>query len=158
MSPTSVAEADEASTATVTATLPGAARSAATTITVKVGDSADSATEGTDYATVADLTLTIAAGQTSGTAEFSMAPTQDTIDEGTGETLSISGTTTASGLSVTGTQMTITDDDDTPTLTLALSESSITEDGGVSTVTAELSGASSEAVTVTVSAAPVSRR
>ena len=107
VSPTSVAEADETSTATVTARLPGAARSAATTITVKVGDSADAATEGTDYATVADLTLTIAAGATSGTAGFSMDPTQDTIDEGTGETLSIRGTTAASGLSVTGTQMTI---------------------------------------------------
>ena len=156
VSPISVAEADDAATATVTATLPGAVRSAATTITVKVGDSADSATEGTDYATVADLTLTIAAGATNGTAGFSMDPTQDTIDEGAGETLSISGTTAASGLSVTGTQMTITDDDATPTLTLALSESTITEDGGVSTVTAELSGVSSEAVTVTVSAAPVS--
>ena len=156
VSPTSVAEADNATAATVTATLPGAARSAATTVTVKVGDSADAATEGTDYATVADLTLTIAAGAASGTAEFSMDPTQDTIDEGTGETLSISGTTTASGLSVTGTQMTITDDDATPTLTLKLSKSTITESGGVSTVTAELSGASSEAVTVTVSAAPVS--
>ena len=89
---------------------------------------ADAATEGTDYATVADLTLTIAAGVTSGTAEFSMDPTQDAIDEGTGETLSISGTTAASGLSVTGTQMTITDDDATPTLALTLSKSSITED------------------------------
>ena len=156
VSPTSVAEADEASTATVTARLPGAVRSAATTVTVKVGDSADAATEGTDYATVADLTLTIAAGQTSGTAEFSMDPTQDTIDEGTGETLSISGTTTASGLSVTGTQMTITDDDATPTVTLALSPTSISENGGESTVTATLSGASSAAVTVTVSASAVS--
>ena len=156
VSPTSVAEADAATTATVTARLPGAARSAATAITVKVGDSADAATEGTDYETVADLTLTIAAGATSGTAEFSMDPTQDTIDEGAGETLSISGTTAASGLSVNGTQMTITDDDATPTLTLALSASSITEDGGDSTVTAELSAASSEAITVTVSAVPVS--
>ena len=42
-----------------------------------------------------------------------------------------------------------------PTVTLALSPTWILENGGVSTVTATLSGASSEAVTVTVSATPV---
>ena len=71
-----------------------------------------------------------------------MDPTQDTIDEGTSETLSISGAISVSGLTVTGTQMTITDDD-APTLTLNLSKSSISENGGVSTVTAALSAASS---------------
>ena len=75
-----------------------------------------------------------------------MDPTQDTIDEGTGETLSIGGTTSVSGLSVTATQMTITDDDGTPTLTLNLSKGTITENGGSTTVTAELSAASSEAM------------
>ncbi len=155
VSPTSVAEADSITTATVTAQLPGTTtRSADTAITVSVGDAADGATEGTDYATVSDLTLTIAAGASSGTAEFSIDPTQDTIDEGAGETLSISGTTTVSGLSVTGTQMTITDDD-APTVTLQLSNSSISENGGESAVTATLSAVSSETVTVTVSAAPV---
>ena len=140
----------------MTARLPGAARSAATTVTVKVGDSGDAATEGTDYATVDDFTLTIASGATSGTAKFNIDPTQDAIDEGTGETLSISGTTDASGLSVSATQMTIADDDATPTVTLALSKSSIPENGGSTTVTATLSGVSSAATTVTVSAAPVS--
>ena len=101
VSPSSVAESANATTATVTARLSGTARSADTAITVKVGASGDAATEGIDYATVADFTLTIAAGQTSGTAEFSMDPTQDAIDEGAGETLSISGTTSVSGLSVT---------------------------------------------------------
>ena len=154
--PASVAESAGATEVTVTARLPGAARSAATTVTVKVGDSGDAATEGTDYATVDDFTLTIASGATSGTAKFNIDPTQDAIDEGTGETLSISGTTDASGLSVSATQMTITDDDATPTVTLALSKSSIPENGGSTTVTATLSGVSSAATTVTVSAAPVS--
>ena len=40
-------------------------------------------------------------------------------------------------------------------MTLALSSTSIGEDGGVSTVTASLDHASSEDTTVTVSAAPV---
>ena len=154
--PASVAESAGATEVTVTARLPGAARSAATTVTVKVGDSGDAATEGTDYATVDDFILTIASGATSGTAKFDIDPTQDAIDEGTGETLSISGTTDASGLSVSATQMTITDDDATPTVTLALSKSSIPENGGSTTVTATLSGVSSAATTVTVSAAAVS--
>ena len=58
--PASVAESAGATEVTVTARLPGVvARSADTTVTVKVGDSADAATEGTDYATVEDFTLTI---------------------------------------------------------------------------------------------------
>lgn len=44
----------------------------------------------------------------------------------------------------------------TPAVTLVLTSASITEDGGVSTVTASLSGASSAATTVTVSATAVS--
>ena len=157
VTPVSVAESASATTATVTAQLPGTTtRSTDTAITVKVGDAADAATEGTDYATVDDFTLTIPAGASSGTAAFSIDPKQDTVDEGAGETLSISGTTSASGLSVSATQMTITDDDATPTLTLALSKSSIPENGGESTVTATLSGVSSAATTVTVSADAVS--
>ena len=48
--------------------------------------------------------------------------------------------------------MTITDDEDTPTVELVLTPTSIGENGGVSTVTATLNRPSSEAVTVTVSA------
>ena len=48
--------------------------------------------------------------------------------------------------------LTLTDDDAAPGVTLSLSPSSISEDGGVSTVTATLSHPSSAATTVTVSA------
>ena len=51
---------------------------------------------------------------------------------------------------------TFTVDTSAPTVTLVLSDSSISESGGSSTVTATLSWASSAAVTVTVSASPVS--
>ena len=48
--PDTLAESASATTVTVTATVPGSvARDTATAITVKVGDSADAATEGTDY-------------------------------------------------------------------------------------------------------------
>ena len=49
--------------------------------------------------------------------------------------------------------LTLEDDETLPTVALVLTPSSISESGGVSTVTATLSGASSEAVTVTVAAA-----
>ena len=52
--------------------------------------------------------------------------------------------------------VTTTDDDDAPGVTLALAPSSVTEDGGVSTVTARLSHPSSADTTVTVTASPVS--
>ena len=53
---------------------------------------------------------------------------------------------------------TIEDNDDTPTVTLVLTPASINESGATnaSTVTATMDGASSEAVTLTVSATPVS--
>ena len=48
--------------------------------------------------------------------------------------------------------LTITDDDDTPVVTLALSPTSIREDDELSTVTASLSAPSSEAVKVMIAA------
>ena len=51
---------------------------------------------------------------------------------------------------------TITDNDDAPTVTLVLTPASIDESGNTSTVTATMDGTSSEAVTLTVSAMPVS--
>ncbi|MCY4610416.1 MAG: hypothetical protein OXC38_01690, partial [Gammaproteobacteria bacterium] len=125
----------------------------ATTVTVAVGSTSDSAAEGTDYATVSDLTLTIAAGAASASGSFTLTPDNDVLDE-TDETISVDGT--AGTLTVTDAAITITDDDAAPTVSLALSPASISEDGGVSTVTASLSGASSAAVTLTVSAAAVS--
>ena len=47
-----------------------------------MGSSGDAAVEGTDYETVADLTLTIDAGETLGTASFTLTPTDDDVDEG----------------------------------------------------------------------------
>ena len=95
---------------TVTGTLDGAARTEATTVTVSVGATVDTATAGTDYAAVADFTLTIDAGQPTGTATFTLTPTNDMLGE-EDETISVTGSTPVSGLSVRGTELTITDDD-----------------------------------------------
>ena len=134
----------------VTGTLNGAPRAQATAVMVTVGRTGDLAVEGTDYGTVADVTVTIAASQTSGSETFTLTPTDDAVDE-PDETVSVTGT--ATGLDVTGTTVTLIDDDATPTVTLALSDVSIGENGESATVTATLDHPSSEATTVEVSAA-----
>ena len=78
---------------------------------VSVGASDDTATEGMDYATVGELTLTIEAGATEGTTTFALTPTDDAVDEDDAETLSVTGTTAASGLEVVPTAVTIEDNE-----------------------------------------------
>ena len=110
VSAATVGEAAGATSITVTGTLNGVPRTADTTVTVAVGGSGDTATEGTDYATVDEFPLTISQGQTSGTATFSLTPTNDAVVEGA-ETLSVTGSTTATGLTVVGTKVKIIDDE-----------------------------------------------
>ena len=93
----------------VTAALNSAPRNSDTSVSVMVGDSNDVAVEGSDYARVNDLTVTIPAGETSGVATFSLTPSDDDLDE-VDETLSVAGTT-STGLTVTGTTITIADND-----------------------------------------------
>ncbi|MXZ80912.1 MAG: hypothetical protein F4Z15_06000, partial [Gammaproteobacteria bacterium] len=155
----SVSEAAAATTVTVTATLGGSTTFAANkTVTVKVGADADSATEGTDYANVADFTITINAGSSSGSETFTLTPTNDVIDEAN-ETLSVGGS--SAGLSVTGDTVTITDNDATPTaVTLTVdtdsattgSQDSVSEAAAATTVTvtATLGGSTTFAANKTV--------
>ena len=149
---TSLAEDGGAKTVRVTATLGGSSTfTEAKTVTVEVGADADSAEEGTDYTTVAQQSITINAGKSSGYVEFTITPTDDDIDEPS-EGISIEGTLT--GITVAGTAITLTDDEVTPTVTLVLTPTTINEsgNGNASTVTATLSGKSSVAVTLTVAA------
>ena len=159
VSPRSVSEGatdDADRTVTVTATLDAAARTEATEVTVSVAGG--SAVEGTDFSEVGDITVTIAANQTSGTGTFVLEPANDDIDE-PAETVLVTGATTASGLSVapsSGLTVTIEDDDATPEPTLVLDSDSIGEDAGESTVSATLDRPSSAVTTIVVSATPVS--
>ena len=148
-----VSEGAGATSVTVTAALNSGTRSSETPVTVTVGSG--TATSGTDFTAVADVELTIASGAVSGTGSFTLTPAADTVDE-PDETVSVGGTMTVSGLSVTGTTVKITDDDATPAVTLELSDDSIGEDGGEATVTAKLNHASSDETTVEVSAVAVS--
>ncbi len=149
--PTSVAEDGGAQTVTVTAALDASAFPGPTAVTVSVGDADDGATGGTDYAALPDFSLTIPGGQTAGTATFTLTPTDDAVAEGD-EALTVSGTTT--GLTVTGTEMTITDDDVASAgVALSVDPSEVAEDGGARTVTVTATldaGAFGEAMPVRV--------
>ena len=102
-------ESASATTITVTATLNGGSRSSATPVVVSVGTG--TATAGIDFATVNNFTITIRAGTLSQTATFTLAPTDDDVDEDN-ETVAVSGTTTVPTFTVTGTVVNILDDDD----------------------------------------------
>ncbi len=149
---TSLAEGASSTSVKITATLDGGTRSQTTTVTLSLSGGA---IRGTDYDapnTLADnsVDLTIAAGTTSKSASFNFNPTQDDIDEGTGETITV-GATAQSGtagnlvtISVTTADITINDDDTAPkTITLSVDDLSIGEGETSATavkLTATLSG------------------
>ena len=129
-------------------TLNGITRPEPTTLTLSVGASTDTAIKGTDYTAVDDLALTIDAGQTSGTATFTLTPTNDGIVEGN-ETLSVSGTTGVEDLTVTGASVTIGDDDERR---VAISPTSLTlAEGDSTTYTVVLGSKPTGTVRVTIS-------
>jgi hypothetical protein len=114
VNPMAVSEGAGGTTVTVRAALNGAARLGSTPVKVAVGKAGDSATEGTDYETVDDLTVTIPAGLTSATERFTLTPTDDVVVE-SDKTVTVSGTTAASGITtVNPATLTIIDDDVPP--------------------------------------------
>ena len=138
LSPASISE--NGGVATVTAILSSAV-SAEVTITVSAAG---------DFTLSSPATLTIAVGQTTSTGVVTITANDNMVSAAT-QLVTVSGAanTVADPVDVT---LMITDDD-TPQVTLALSSASISENGGVSTVTATLSRAVSEAATtITVSA------
>ena len=87
--PDSLREDADPVTVELTATADGAVPSART-VRVAVGEAGDGATEGTDYAAIADLDLVIPADALEGVATFTLAPRNDDIVEGD-ETITVSG-------------------------------------------------------------------
>ncbi len=131
VNPMTVSEGAGGTTVTVRAALNGAPRLGSTPVKVAVGRTRDSATEGTDYETVDDLTVTIPEGLTSATERFTLTPTDDVVVE-SDKTVTVSGTTTASGITtVNPATLTITDDDVPPdTIELKVSPASVAETAG----------------------------
>ena len=110
--PSRLSENDGDTEVTVTATLDIAARTSATTVTVAVEGSG--APDAVDFADVQDFTITIPPGETSGKATFTVTPEDDLADE-LDETLSAEG---MSDLPVTGTSVSLVDDDERSTYIL----------------------------------------
>ena len=131
VNPMAVSEGAGGTTVTVRAALNGAARLGSTPVKVAVGKTGDSATEGTDYETVDDLTVMIPVGLTSATETFTLTPTDDDVVE-SDKTVTVSGTTTASGITtVNPATLTIVDDDAPPdTIELRVSPASVAENAG----------------------------
>ena len=128
-------------------------RTAPQAVTVDWATSDGSASAGTDY-TAGTGSLTFNVGEDRKTVSVTVAGDNvDEPDETFTVTLSGASGATLGDATATGT---ITDDDDPPTVTLALDRNPVTEAGGVSTVTASLDRPSSEATTVTVTVTPVS--
>ncbi len=137
-------------TVTVTAAFPGSVTlTDATVVTVAVGAGTDSATEGTDYTEVADLTVTIEAGATSGEGTFLFAVMDDAIAD-PDETVTVSGTTTAAGFTtITSATLTITDND-TAGVTIDPTTLTVTEEGPAVTYTVVLDSDPDGSATVTI--------
>ena len=118
---------------------------------------AGASTVAADFTLSDDTTLSIAAGATSSTGTVTIAAVNNGVDAPDKQvTVSASATNTQGVTAPADLTLTITDDEEAPTATLILTPDSISEDGGSSTVTAELSHVSSEATTITVSAAALS--
>ncbi len=140
-------EDDDPSTVTATLSQPS---NEETKITI-------SATPAADVTLSANTVLTIPAGEHFSTGTVKIDPEND-IDNPDLRRVTISGTVTSTNW-VTGPAsktLTIDDDEAPPTVTLVLTPSSISENGGVTTVTAMLDRGSSGAMTIAVEAAPVS--
>ena len=109
------------------------------------------------YTAGSDSTIVIAAGNTTAASDTAtVTAVDDDVHQGSaGRSVTVTGTLTNDhgADTVTGAALTLTDDETLPTVALVLDPASISETGGISTVTATLSGPSSAAVTVTVAAA-----
>ena len=120
--PSRLSENDGATEVAVTATLDASARPEATTVNVAVVGSG--APDAVDFADVPDFTITIPAGETSVKATFTVTPEDDLAYERE-ETLSVGGT---SDLPVTGTSVSLVDDDKRSThILLSADPSSVSE-------------------------------
>ena len=107
-SPSSLGEDDSATSVTVTAKINGGTLPSDTVVTI--GTLAGGATKDTDFTATALSSITIRANSSTGSGTLTITPTDDTVVEGD-ETITIPGSTTVSGLTVISATVTLTDDD-----------------------------------------------
>ena len=144
VSPDAVDENTGETTVTVTGRLNRKPLQQDTVVTLSV--TSGTATLNADFTvSLDDPELTIPLGATEGEATFTLTPTDESIDE-PDETVTVGGSTALAD-GVTGTELTIEDNDAPPGVELVLTPNSITEDGGTtSTVTATLTGGTTSSV------------
>ena len=153
LSRSTVDESGTHNAATVTATMsPASVQSTTVTVAAAPGTNAASG----DYALSSNKTLTIAAGATESTGTVTVTAVDNTMDE-PDKIVTVSGTAANSqgATSPDAVELTISDDDDAPAVTLILSRTTINESGThtSATVTAEMDAVAGAATTVTVTAA-----
>ncbi len=110
--PAAVAEDGGEREVTVTATLDAAPRKSETAVAVTVQPEDAAPGAAADWAPVDGFTITIAAGQTSAAATFTLAPVDDDVDEADErEQVALRGATGVAALPVADAFVTVTDDD-----------------------------------------------
>ena len=151
LSPQSISE--NGGVTTVTATLD---RPASAAVTITVSAMAVPPSVSGDFTLSSATTLTIAAGQTTSMGTVTIRANDNAVVAAT-KSVTVSGTAddTPDIVAAPSDVTLMITDDDAPQVTLALSPQSISENGGVTTVTATLDRPASAAVTITVSAMAV---
>ena len=147
-----ISEKDQVSTVTARLNHPS---SEATTVVVSAA--AVSPAVAGDVTLSPNTTLTIAAGAPRSSEPAVTLTSVDNETDAPNKQVTVSGTATnTQGIAgdPANATLSITDDDPAPTVTLAVSDTQIDEDGGQSTLTVKLSHPSSKATTVTVTADP----
>ncbi|MDE0309002.1 MAG: hypothetical protein OXI60_04120 [Acidiferrobacterales bacterium] len=154
VSPTSVDENGGKQTITLTAKFDSGTRNEATDVSISIVG--NTATQSDDFQPVSGFTITIPANQLQFSKDFAFTPIDDILVEGD-ETVTISGTTNVSDLTIHSGTLTIKDDDAFPTgIILSAYPETIAENSKATstTVTATLQGgtilATDQIVAVTV--------
>ena len=141
-------------TSTVTARL---AHHSGEQTTLKITATAFDPATGNYFTLNANPMLTIAAGASGSTGTVTITALDDQT-EGPRKLVRVAGQMVSGGNGVDPPEariLKISDDDGLPTLTLALTPGTINERGGVSTVTASLSGVTNQATTALITVSPV---
>ena len=145
-------ESDSATPITVTADLDAAPSDEAIEVTLDLEGSPGSAQKDTDFEGITPVTLTIAAGRTSASADVVLTPINDQIDEDSGETLRLVAQTNSSLGLTPGSEFEITiEDDDERALVLSRTSATVRE-GESTTYTVKLATEPTATVTITLSA------
>ena len=148
LTPAQIQESGGQPVSRVTATL---SHASATPTTVAVSMTAVAPARAADFEPSANLELTVPANTMASTGTVTLtAVDNDTDAPDKRVTVSATASNPLGIVEPGDAVLTIADDEPPPTVTLALSQATIGEDGGTATVTAALSHPSSEATTVTI--------